>query len=123
MNAVVALLLASAAVAVGDQPIPRISAEFIERGFDRTLGAIDQNDPFDVVGLTRALYLDNYGMIFTAEVNLVVTPISPFHPKPDAAGIGNLHRKKLKRLVILKEVSLPVEPSTWGRIKARFAGH
>ncbi len=103
MNAVVGLLLVSAAMAVADQPITRTSVEVIERGFDRTLGAIDPNDPVDVLGLTRGLYLDNYGMIFTAEINLVVTPVSPFHPPPDAAGLGNLHRKKQQRLVILKE--------------------
>ncbi len=104
MNAVVGLLLVSAAMAAAGQPIPRASVEVIERGFDKTLGAIDQNDPYDVLGLTRGLYLDNYGMLFTAEVNLVVTPLSPFHPKPDAAGVLKLHQKKIQRLVVLKQV-------------------
>ncbi len=104
MKAVAALLLAAGVLAAGDPPvIPRTSVERIERGFDKTIAALDPNDPFDLLGLTRGVYLDGYGIVFTTELNLVLTPISPFHPKPDAAGLAKLHSKKLQRLVLLKD--------------------
>lgn len=105
MRLAAALLAVCGALAAAEQPkIARASVQAVERGFDRAVAALDVNDPFDLLGLTRGVYLDGYGIVFTAEANLVITPISPFHPAPDQAGIARLHERKLQRLAILKKL-------------------
>jgi hypothetical protein len=83
--------------------VSRQSLESLERGFDRTLVGVDVNEPFDIIGLTRGLYLDGFGVVLTTETNLVMSTFSPFATTPDKAGIARLHQKKTVRLQILRK--------------------
>jgi hypothetical protein len=78
----------------------------LEKRFnDRLQGLFDANDPVDLLGLTRGVYLDNYGAIFTAEVSLVTTPAaSPFRGKITKEYADSIRQKKIQRLPFLKAV-------------------
>jgi len=85
---------------------PRVSRATIaamEKSFDHRIQSLDVTDPFDVLGSTRGVYLEGYGAVFTAEVNLVVGPaISPFRPALTKEQIAKLRLKRLARLPVLK---------------------
>jgi hypothetical protein len=84
--------------------VSRAALQAIEKQFDTAIVSLDVNDPYDLLGYTRGVYLNGYGVVFTAEVNLVITPISPFRPQPEGAALVRLHDKKLGRLAVLKRV-------------------
>lgn len=81
---------------------PRLSrAELknLERSFDRRISLFSVDDPFDRLGDTRGVYLENYGVIFTSEVNLVTGPaITPFRPQITDEDKEKLRLKKISRL-------------------------
>ncbi len=100
--------LAMAAVlapAASSQQAPRVTRTVlasVEKRIDTTIPALDVSDPYDLLGTARGIYLPGYGAIFTSELNLVVTTISPFTPALTQADIEKLHAKKLGRVVSLK---------------------
>ena len=79
----------------------------LERRFDGMLVGMvpDANDPVEIMGNTRGLHLEGYGVVFTAEVSLVTTPgLSPFQvqiPKEVAERVRN---KRLDRLPELRKM-------------------
>jgi hypothetical protein len=95
-------LVAPAALPKDAPRVTRAALALVEKKFDRTIPALDVNDPFDLLGTARGVYLPGCGVIFTTELNLVFTTISPFVPALTQADIERLHAKKLGRLVTLK---------------------
>jgi hypothetical protein len=94
----------TASTATTDNPhVSRPVMKKLEETFDRTIARLNVDDPFDLLGNTRGIYLRGYGALFTAEVNLVITPVDPFHPQPDKNGIARLRLKKLQRYETLKK--------------------
>jgi hypothetical protein len=99
------LALASAlcGTAAVEPRVSRATLAAMEKSFDHRIQSIDPTDPFDLLGSTRGIYLEGYGAVFTAEVNLVVGPgISPFRPRLTKEQIAKLRQKKLARLPVLK---------------------
>jgi len=95
-----AALCGSAAV---EPRVSRATIAAMEKSFDHRIQSLDVTDPFDVLGSTRGVYLEGYGAVFTAEVNLVVGPaISPFRPALTKEQIAKLRLKRLARLPVLK---------------------
>jgi hypothetical protein len=77
----------------------------LENGFDRKLTGYNINDPIDLLGRTRGIYLNGYGAVFTTEVSLIVTPsINPFHPSMSAAEIAAVHKRKSDRMPVVKQL-------------------
>jgi len=78
----------------------------LERRFDTQLAATGgPNDPIDILGATRGIYLDGYGAVFTTEVSLIVTPtINPFHQQMTKEEVVQVHQRKLARLPALKRI-------------------
>jgi hypothetical protein len=75
----------------------------IEKQFDAKLEGQDINDPFDVVGPTRGIYLDGYGTVFTMEASLIRTPnINAFKPVISEAEKKSVWERKVKHLPLLK---------------------
>jgi hypothetical protein len=61
-------------------------------------------DAFELLGSTRAVYLEGYGAVFSAEVNLIVSPnLSPFHQSFTKIEITRIHDRKVQRLPLLKQ--------------------
>jgi hypothetical protein len=97
------LLLASAAVAA-DPRVSRMSLAAMEKSFDRRVESVDVAEPFMLLGTTRGLYLNGYGAVFTAEVNLVANAVmSPFRPAFTKQEVARLRQKKQDRVTVLKE--------------------
>src|ERR1039458_6032748 len=59
-------------------PIALGTFSTLENGFDRKLTGYNINDPIDLLGRTRGIYLDGYGALFSTEISLLVKPF--IHP-------------------------------------------
>jgi hypothetical protein len=78
----------------------------LEKHFDNKLATrYGANDPIDLLGATRGIYLDGYGAVFTTEASLIVTPnVNPFHREITKEERARVHQRKLARLPVLKQV-------------------
>jgi len=91
-------------VAVEKPRIARQTITKLEKHFDAELARIGGTDPIDLLGLTRGLYLNDYGAVFTAEVSLIVTPsVSPFRPVMSEADKMKVHQRKIEHLPLLEK--------------------
>ena len=85
---------------------PRVSRTLIvsmEKRLDDRITRLWEDNPLSVVGLTRGIYLDGYGAVFTAEVNPAVQPLTLMNPILTPADKTNFHKKKLERVPQLKK--------------------
>jgi hypothetical protein len=77
----------------------------VERSISEQLAATT-TDPYDVLVDPRGTYLEGYGALFTNELNLVNSAAfnpNPFRPTVTAQQIAQVHERKVKKLVELKE--------------------
>jgi len=75
----------------------------LEKSFDKRIEGI-ADDPYILVGFTRGVYLEGYGAVFTAEVNLANGPAqSPFRPVITKDDILKIRAKKMDRLPVLRQ--------------------
>ena len=85
--------------------VPLSSLTELEHRFNTklaTLGGV--NDPIDMLGTTRGLYLEGYGAVFTTEMSLLLTPgISPFKQTITEQEKVQVHQRKTERLPKLKQ--------------------
>lgn len=99
-------LLLAAAVFAADAEKPRVRrAEIaaVERTFDQ-IESIGAEDSFPLLVNTQGVYVENFGVLFTIQVNLVEgVGVSPFRPKISSEQIAQLRSKKLARLPLLKK--------------------
>jgi hypothetical protein len=87
---------------------PRFSLDIIhslEKDFDRKLDAAGPV-PLHVMGFSRGLYLPGYGLVFTAEVDLMNTPVSGgiLNRKIEAPERASIHERKLAQLPLLQHL-------------------
>lgn len=92
------LLVAIAAMAGPD----RASLTAVEKMIDRRIETLF-DEPFLLLGMTRGVYLEGTGAVFTSEVGLAVSPAGPFAPKPTPEESQRLRKKRLERLPIVKD--------------------
>jgi len=76
----------------------------LERRFnDRLSSLFDKNDPLDLLGNTRGVYLDGFGAVFTTDLSLVITPApTPFRGPITKDMANSIRQKKIQRLPFLK---------------------
>jgi hypothetical protein len=95
------VLLSAASI---PSPVSRASIVAMEKSFDKRIDLIGLDDPFGILGTTRGVYLDGYGVVFTTELNLVQNAVlSPFRPAYTKEDLHRLRLKKLARLEALKK--------------------
>jgi hypothetical protein len=89
----------------GEQPhVTRQSFSDLEKKIDGRLSTVGGADHVDLLGLTRALYLEGYGVVITSEASLIVTPaINPFRQQMSKAEIDQVHKRKLDHLPALRD--------------------
>jgi len=75
----------------------------IERSFDQRIQRLEFDDPVELMGYTRGIYLDGYGAVFTNEVNLAIGSVSPFGPGLTPEVLERLRQKKIARLPRLRQ--------------------
>lgn len=76
----------------------------VEKKIDQRFETL-YDEPFLLLGMTRGLYLDKYGAVFSAELQLVSTPgVGTFgFTAPTREMLVSTRAKKLQRLPVLKE--------------------
>lgn len=84
--------------------IPAEAIKELERAFNfRLSGLADVNEPAELMGDTRGVQLEDYGVVFTTEVSLVVTPgIMPGRPKIPPEMAARVHKQRVERMPLLK---------------------
>jgi len=99
----VCIALALAAVIWAAPGFKRAALVPLEKSFDDRITHI-ADDPYILVGFTRGIYLEGYGAVFTAEVNLAIGPAqSPFRPVITKDDLLRIRSKKFDRLPVLRE--------------------
>jgi hypothetical protein len=99
------LLAASLLVAAVTEPIISRSMLIpVEKKIDQRLETLF-DEPFLLLGMTRGLYLDKFGAVFSAELQLISTPGTGTFgfTTPTKEMIAATRAKKLERLPLLKE--------------------
>jgi hypothetical protein len=77
----------------------------LERRFDARLEGLvrDPNEPVDLLGETRGVHVEGYGIVFTAVVSLVKTPeLNPFLREIPKERADHIHQLRVDRLPVLK---------------------
>jgi hypothetical protein len=99
------LLCGIALVAASVSPrVSRDNVATLERLTDGKVVQVDATTPGDVLGYTRGVYLEGYGAVFSAEVDLnPYAAVNPFRPKYTAAQVDNLRTQKQVRIGVLKK--------------------
>lgn len=60
-------------------------------------------EPVDMLCSPQGVYLEGYGAVFTAQVDLILTPpITPFRQSISKEDIAKIHNRKLVRLELFK---------------------
>lgn len=77
----------------------------LERRFDDEFRKIGEADnPIEMLGASRGVHLDGYGVVFTTELSLVLAPgTSPFMPTIPKEVVARTRQRKLDRLPVLRQ--------------------
>ena len=100
-----------AALASSNLPAPRTARiplgaiRELERTFnDRLSGLAGADQPTDLIGDTRGIQLEDYGVVFTTEISLVVTPgLMPGRPTIPPEMAARVKVQRVARLPLLRE--------------------
>ena len=101
-----AALLGAAVFAAVSTParVTRASMSTLERKLDRSVITLDPNQPGDILGTTRGVYLEGFGAVFSTEVELLpYAAPNPFKPDYTKAEIARLKSTKQVRLGTLRQ--------------------
>ncbi len=101
-----ALVLAGAlAAATPDQPRPpRAAIVDLEKCFDGAVEKVSGSDPMMIMVSTQGVYVQGFGAVFTAQVDLIDTPpLSPFRQTISAADKQRIRARKVQRLPVLRQ--------------------
>lgn len=99
------ILLVSAAAFSTAGDVPRVSRAAIvsaEKSFDGMISRLWDDNPLALLGSTRGLYLDGYGVVLTAEVNPVIGGTTLMHPTWTKEDKDKHRKKKLERIPQLR---------------------
>lgn len=117
-------LLLSAAVwtpAADSARVARATVVTAEKSLDDRIARLWDDNPLALLGSTRGIYLDGYGAVFTAEVNMVVNQATLMHPVLSKEDKDRHRKKKLERLPQLKTAlkqALVAEAATLDQVPA-----
>src|SRR4029078_5911851 len=93
------LVIAASAMASDAPRVPRHTLAATEKKLDNNFTKLWSDNPFVVMGPTRGVYLEGYGAVFTAEVNLVGGPqITIIMQGPTRQSIAEHREQKLARI-------------------------
>lgn len=102
------LLLAAAALAAAQQEKPRVSRAAIvvlEQAFDTKILKASAADPLEIMSSTQGVYLDGFGLVMTAQVDLIMTPgVSAFRQKMSKTDVERVRARKAEHLPLLRHI-------------------
>lgn len=104
MKHLLAIIVLISLVASAASHVSRASVASLEKSFDNRLDReVIEGDPFLLLGMTHGVYVEGFGVVYAAEVNLANQPgISPFHQEMTKADWQRVRQKKLQRLPALR---------------------
>jgi hypothetical protein len=77
----------------------------LQMTFDGDLANYNINDPIDILGRTRGVYLSDYGVVLTTELSPIITPaITPFVQKIPEEKKLEVHKRKLDRIPVIEKI-------------------
>jgi hypothetical protein len=83
---------------------PRQAVAAVEKLLDSKLDQVGGKDRVYILGLTRGLYLEGYGAVFTAELDLIESPRpNPFRQQIGAQEAAAVRQRKLQNLAALRK--------------------
>ena len=92
------------ALGATDPNLKRAALRPVETAMDNRLLSATGDDPVELLGATRGLYLEGYGAVFTTEISLIVTPgLSPFRQQMRPEDVTRVHDRKLKRVPLVRQ--------------------
>jgi hypothetical protein len=98
------LVIAASAMASDAPRVPRNTLAATEKKLDNSFTKLWSDNPFVVLGPTRGVYLEGYGAVFTAEVNLVAGPVLGIMTPPmTKQDIAQHKQKKIARIPELRK--------------------
>ncbi len=98
------LVVAASAIASDAPRVPRTTLAAAEKSLDNRFAGLWSDNPFIMLGPTRGIYLEGYGAVFTAEVNLVAGPqISIIMQSATKQSIAQHRQKKIDRIPELRK--------------------
>jgi len=100
-----AIAAASLCFAATESRVSRATILFVENAMNEKLSA-HSAEPYDLLGTARGTYLEGYGALFTAELDLInagTLNLSPFKPTVSKEEKAATRERKMKNLVELKE--------------------
>ena len=78
--------------------------KIVETSLDDRIKSFWPDNPFSVIRLTRGLYLDGYGAVFTVDVSPVLSTTSMMHPTVTKDEVVKAHKVRIERVAQLKQV-------------------
>ena len=97
------LLTAAIWTPAADSPrVNRSALVTVEKSLDDRITRLWDDGPVALLGYTRGIYLEGYGAVFTAEVNLAAGGATLMHPVLNKEDKDQHRKKKLDRLPQLK---------------------
>lgn len=104
MKRILALFTIAAALVFAAKTVSHQSMVAVEKSCDRSLRSLNPDDPFSLLSFTQGVYLENYGAVFMAEINLAegagTTPFRQVVPKET---LERVRSKKIARLPELRK--------------------
>ena len=98
-------VMSVAYAAAGDTPrVDRNQMEKVEKSLDSTLLRFTPDNSHTLIGLTRGVYLEGVGAVFTAEVIMVNANVNIMKPLPTKEELVQMRTKKLERIPLLKRI-------------------
>jgi hypothetical protein len=97
--------VAALCVAATESRVSRAAILAVEKSINERL-SVRSADPYDLIGRARGTYLEGYGTLFTAELDLIYAgPLnpSPFKPTVSDKEKATTRERKAKNLIELKE--------------------
>jgi hypothetical protein len=99
----VLILVACAAILLG-ATVNRPVLMAVEQSINKRIEKLFPGEAFLLLGRAQGVYLDGYGAVFTANVNLAEGPgINPFRAEIKKSESEELRKRKLERLPVLRD--------------------
>lgn len=98
----VAALLAASTMAADAPKVTRAMIKSAEAAIDRRFEKLYPDNPYALLGNARGVYLEGYGVVFSAEMNLIQAAGGPFHQRTTKEEAAQHRLEKLSRLPALR---------------------